>query len=37
VEQFIEGDPYILTHDRFNPTAENYAHYDVLVEVEADK
>ena len=35
VDQFIEGDPYILTHDKFNETAENYAHYDVLVEVDA--
>lgn len=35
IDQFIEGDPYILTHSRFNETAENYAHYDVLVEVGA--
>jgi molybdopterin-containing oxidoreductase family molybdopterin binding subunit len=35
VDQFIEGDPYILTHDKFNESAENYAHYDVLVEVDA--
>lgn len=35
VSQFIEGDPYVLTHDAFNETAENYAHYDVLVEFEA--
>ena len=33
IDQFIEGDSYILTHDKFNETAENYAHYDVLVEV----
>ncbi|MEM8564115.1 MAG: molybdopterin-dependent oxidoreductase [Pseudomonadota bacterium] len=33
VEQFIEGDPYTLTHSAFNETAENYAQYDVLVEV----
>lgn len=34
-EQFIEGDPYILTHDLVSPTSENYAHYDVLVEMAA--
>ncbi|MEM9878144.1 MAG: molybdopterin-dependent oxidoreductase [Pseudomonadota bacterium] len=34
-EQFIEGDPYVLTHDRYSETAQNYAHYDVLVEVSA--
>ena len=33
IDQFIEGDPYGLTHDQFSPTAENYAHYDVLVEM----
>jgi len=32
-EHFIEGDPYILTHDLVSPTSENYAHYDVLVEM----
>jgi molybdopterin-containing oxidoreductase family molybdopterin binding subunit len=32
-EQFIEGDPYILTHNEYSETAQNYAHYDVLVEV----
>ena len=41
IDQFIEGDPYSLTHDHYSPTTENYAHYDVLVEVcqwqEADK
>ena len=31
---FIEGDPYILTHAKFSPTTENYAHYDVLVQAE---
>jgi anaerobic selenocysteine-containing dehydrogenase len=31
-KQFIEGDPYILTHAQYSPTSENYAHYDVLVE-----
>jgi molybdopterin-containing oxidoreductase family molybdopterin binding subunit len=31
IDQFIEGDPYILTHDKFSETTENYAHYDVLV------
>lgn len=35
VDQFIEGDPYILTHDEWSPTAENYATYDVLVEMKA--
>lgn len=35
VDQFIEGDPYILTHGQYNETAENYAHYDVLVQVVA--
>lgn len=34
-EQFIEGDPYILTHNTYSETAQNYAHYDVLVEVTA--
>ncbi|MEM9744431.1 MAG: molybdopterin-dependent oxidoreductase [Pseudomonadota bacterium] len=33
IDQFIEGDPYGLTHDHHSPTAENYAHYDVLVEM----
>ncbi|MEM7018996.1 MAG: molybdopterin-dependent oxidoreductase [Pseudomonadota bacterium] len=33
IDQFIEGDPYGLTHDHYSPTAENYAHYDVLVEM----
>ena len=33
IDQFIEGDPYGLTHDAFSPTTENYAHYDVLVEM----
>lgn len=35
IDQFIEGDPYGLTHDNFSPTTENYAHYDVLVEMSA--
>ncbi|MEM8936509.1 MAG: molybdopterin-dependent oxidoreductase [Pseudomonadota bacterium] len=35
VDQFIEGDPYVLTHDQWSPTAENYATYDVLVEMKA--
>ncbi|MEM1402101.1 MAG: molybdopterin-dependent oxidoreductase [Pseudomonadota bacterium] len=35
VSQFIEGDPYLLTHDHFNETAQNYAHYDVLVDIRA--
>ena len=35
IDQFIEGDPYGLTHDAFSPTTENYAHYDVLVEMRA--
>ena len=35
IDQFIEGDPYGLTHDQYSPTTENYAHYDVLVEMEA--
>lgn len=34
IDQFIEGDPYGLTHDHYSPTTENYAHYDVLVEME---
>lgn len=34
IDQFIEGDPYILTHDQYSETAQNYAQYDVLVEVE---
>ena len=33
IDQFIEGDPYGLTHDHHSPTTENYAHYDVLVEM----
>ncbi|MEO1475531.1 MAG: molybdopterin-dependent oxidoreductase [Pseudomonadota bacterium] len=33
IDQFVEGDPYALTHDAFSPTTENYAHYDVLVEM----
>ncbi|MEL6420737.1 MAG: molybdopterin dinucleotide binding domain-containing protein [Pseudomonadota bacterium] len=33
IDQFIEGDPYGLTHDLYSPTTENYAHYDVLVEM----
>ena len=33
IDQFIEGDPYGLTHDHYSPTTENYAHYDVLVEM----
>ena len=33
VDQFVEGDPYGLTHDQYSPTTENYAHYDVLVEM----
>ena len=33
VDQVIEGDPYGLTHDAYSPTTENYAHYDVLVEM----
>ena len=28
-----EGDAYGLTHDHHSPTTENYAHYDVLVEL----
>ena len=35
VDQFIEGDPYSLTHDQFSPTTENYAHYDVLVDMKS--
>jgi molybdopterin-containing oxidoreductase family molybdopterin binding subunit len=35
IDQFIDGDPYGLTHDQYSPTAENYAHYDVLVEMRA--
>ena len=31
-EHYLEGDPYSLVHDHNSPTAENYAHYDVLVE-----
>lgn len=33
IDDFIAGDPYGLTHDHHSPTTENYAHYDVLVEV----
>ncbi len=33
IDQFIEGDPYALTHDDYSATTENYAHYDVLVEM----
>lgn len=33
IDQFIEGDPYSLTHDQYSPTTENYAHYDVLIEM----
>ncbi|MEM1435514.1 MAG: molybdopterin-dependent oxidoreductase [Pseudomonadota bacterium] len=33
IDQFIDGDPYGLTHDQYSPTTENYAHYDVLVEM----
>ncbi|MCH2185903.1 hypothetical protein MK280_08525, partial [Myxococcota bacterium] len=36
-EHFIEGDPYILTHDLVSPTSQNYAHYDVLVEMVSAK
>ncbi|MEO1730276.1 MAG: molybdopterin-dependent oxidoreductase [Pseudomonadota bacterium] len=35
IDQFIEGDPYGLTHDAYSETTENYAHYDVLVEMRA--
>lgn len=35
IDDFIEGDPYGLTHDHHSPTTENYAHYDVLVEMKA--
>ena len=33
IDDFIEGDAYGLTHDQHSPTTENYAHYDVLVEM----
>lgn len=33
IDDFIEGDAYGLTHDHHSPTTENYAHYDVLVEL----
>ena len=35
IDQFVAGDPYGLTHDQYSPTTENYAHYDVLVEMKA--
>jgi molybdopterin-containing oxidoreductase family molybdopterin binding subunit len=35
IDQFVEGDPYGLTHDHYSPTTENYAHYDVLVDMKA--
>lgn len=35
IDDFIEGDPYQLTHSEYSTTAENYAHYDVLVQVTA--
>ncbi len=34
VKDFLDGDPYSLTHDLVSPTSENYAFYDTLVEVE---
>jgi molybdopterin-containing oxidoreductase family molybdopterin binding subunit len=32
--QFIEGDPYQLTHDKWSPTSENFSYFDTLVQVE---
>jgi molybdopterin-containing oxidoreductase family molybdopterin binding subunit len=34
VKDFIEGDPYSLTHELVSPTSENYAFFDTLVEIE---
>ena len=34
-KDFIEGDPYSLTHDLWSETSENFAVFDVLVNVEA--
>jgi molybdopterin-containing oxidoreductase family molybdopterin binding subunit len=33
IDHFIEGDPYQLLHDHSSVTSENYAYYDVLVEM----
>jgi len=34
VKDFIDGDPYSLTHELISSTSENYAFYDTLVQVE---
>jgi anaerobic dimethyl sulfoxide reductase subunit A len=36
-KDFVQGDPYSLTHEFVSPTSENYAFYDTLVEVEPIK
>lgn len=36
VQDFSEGDPYSLTHERVSPTSENYAFFDTLVEIEPE-
>ncbi|MGH7871019.1 MAG: molybdopterin dinucleotide binding domain-containing protein, partial [Candidatus Binatia bacterium] len=35
VKDFLEADPYSLTHELVSPTSENYAFFDTLVEIEA--
>ncbi|HXD52341.1 MAG TPA: molybdopterin-dependent oxidoreductase, partial [Burkholderiales bacterium] len=34
VRDFVDGEPYSLTHELVSATSENYAFYDTLVEVE---
>jgi anaerobic dimethyl sulfoxide reductase subunit A len=34
VKDFVEGNPYELTHDKVSPTSDNYAYYDCLVQIE---
>lgn len=35
VKDFLDGDPYSLTHELVSSTSENYAFFDTLVEIEA--
>jgi molybdopterin-containing oxidoreductase family molybdopterin binding subunit len=35
VKDFLDGDPYSLTHELVSPTSENYAFFDTLVEITA--
>lgn len=34
VRQFVEGDPYSLTHDLWSPTSQNFSYFDTLVQLE---